>query len=135
MDLPQVHVIGAEAVERGVQRREQRPPRRVWGIVGTGHARLGRDDDLVAREDIGEEPAEYALTGTIPVGRRGVDEGASSLDEGAQRSSASCSSVSRPHVMVPGAVGTPAGRFGRGDAAPWPRRLSRAPLPACGARG
>ena len=84
VQLPQVDVVEAEPLERGVERGQQvaaggaaahRP--------GRGAADgLGRDQHVVARDDVGEQAAEGALALAVAVDVGGVDQRAAGVDEG-----------------------------------------------------
>ena len=85
-------------------RADSRWPREVPRPIGPGPVcavRLGRDEHLVARDDVGEQPTEHALALAAGVDVGGVDERAAGLAEGDSCAAASSSSVSRPQVIVP----------------------------------
>ena len=83
LDEEEVHVIGAEPLERGVERAEQPAPRRVDDTPGRRRAdpALGAQDDLVAGDDRAEQGADDLLARTGRIGRGCVDERPSGLAE------------------------------------------------------
>ena len=129
VQLPQVDVVGAQPA--AARRRARRAGARArcpttHSPVRRGDARLGREHDLVAATTSAEQPRRAPARSRRRRRRRRCRP-ACRPPRGTRRaaSAASCSSVSRPQVMVPRPSRDTAGRCGRGDAAPWRANASR----------
>ena len=92
---PQRGVEGARAGARG-RRSSSRVPRR----PATTPALVASTTSSRAH-DVAEQRADQLLGGAVAVAGRGVQQRAAGLDERFSWSRASCSSVSRPQVIVP----------------------------------
>ena len=84
--LPQVDVVDAEPLERGVQGADQVAAGGVGVALALAppDAGLGGQHDLVALADVADEGADQPLGVTVGVARGGVDQRASGPDEGGQ---------------------------------------------------
>ena len=81
--LPQVDVVGAQPLQRPVQRVEQGPPRGVHDpFAGTpGDAGLGGEDQLLAVHRRAQQAADHPLRLAVAVTRRRVEQRAAGLEE------------------------------------------------------
>src|SRR5918993_434702 len=86
VQLPEVDVVEAQALEGGVERRQQVPtPRAAAHRSGRRPADgLGRDQHVGARDDVGEQVPEGALALAVAVHVGGVDQRAAGVDEGGE---------------------------------------------------
>ena len=107
-------------------RVEQRPARRVDDALAAYAGRCPPWWQMTtsSRATVrAEQPADQRLGVAVAVAGRRVEQRAAGLDEGSSWSPASCSSVSRPQVIVPRASRVTFRPDGPACAAPWPRTL------------
>ena len=122
VDLPEVDVVDAEPAQRQVEAAEQVAARGVHHPRAAAGADpgLGRDDHVVARDHVVEQPAEQLLRRAAAVRVRGVEQRAAGVDEGGELLAglvlvgAGC-----PRSSVPGRVARPRGRSDPGTCAAW----------------
>jgi len=74
-------VVGAEALERGVQAGEQRAPGRSVAKRAAGQRRPPRDHDVVAGNARREHLGQHFLGGAVAISVGGLDERAACVDE------------------------------------------------------
>ena len=83
VQLPQVHVVDAEPLERGVERGQEVAPRRAAphraGMRATDG--LGGDQHVGPRDDVGQQVPESALAVAVAVHVGRVDQGSAGVDE------------------------------------------------------
>ena len=83
LDEPQVDVVGLQAPQGAVQRRQEPAARGVdhAAVAGAPDAGLRAQDDLVARDDVAEQLTEELLGATVGVGGGRVHERAAGVRE------------------------------------------------------
>jgi len=103
VDVPEVDVVDTEPAQGFVQAAQQRSTRGIDDPVfgRADHARLGRDDELGAWHDVGNELAQDLFRLAEAVRECRVDERAARVPKATSCAAASSASVSLPHVIVP----------------------------------